>query len=79
MVLFVTAALFVAALVVWRRQGWVWFLVGTVLMVIGSAVPLPVESGAVTNAFELILLTSIVITKRFQDHAEERERTPAFR
>ena len=74
MVLFVTAALLVAAFVVWRRQGWVWFLAGTVLMVIGSGVPVPVESGAVTNAFELILLSSILVTKQFQDHAEDRLR-----
>ena len=71
MVLFVTAALLVAAFLVWRRQGWVWFLGGTMLMVVGSAVPLPVESGAVTNAFELTLLTSILATKQFQDHAED--------
>ena len=79
MVLFVTAALLVAAFAVWRRQGWAWLLAGTVLIAVGSAVPLPVESGAVTNAFELILLASIMATKQFQDHAEERGRTPAYR
>ncbi|GGA68023.1 hypothetical protein GCM10011490_18170 [Pseudoclavibacter endophyticus] len=70
MVLLVTVTLLVAAFFVWRRQKWIWLLVGTLLMVIGSAVPLPVDSGAVTNAFELILLTSILATKHVQDRAE---------
>lgn len=63
MVLVVAAALVAAGFVVWRRTGWVWLLVGSVLMVIGSAVPIPVDSGAVTNAFELVLLTSVVWTR----------------
>lgn len=67
MVLFVSVALLVAGFLVWRQQKWVWLLVGTLLMVVGSAVPIPVNSGAVTNAFELILLTSILATKHFQD------------
>lgn len=70
MVLFVTLALLVAGTVMWRRQTWAWLLVGTLLMVVGAAVPIPVNSGAVTNAFELILLTSILATKHFQDRAQ---------
>ena len=43
-------------------------------MTIGSAVQLPVDSGAVTNAFELALLISILATKAFQDrHDRSRE------
>src|SRR5690554_223036 len=49
MVLFVAAALLVASVVIWKRQKWAWLFVGTMLMVIGSAVPIPVESGAGTN------------------------------
>lgn len=67
MVLFVAAALLAASVIVWKRQKWVWLFVGTVVMVAGSAVPLPVESGAVTNAFELVLLASIMATKARQD------------
>lgn len=67
MVLFVAAALIVGGFVVWRRQGWPWLLVGAGLMTIGSAVEVPVESGAATNAFELVLLTAIVATKAHQD------------
>ena len=74
MVLFVAAALLVASVVVWKRQKWVWLFVGTVLMLVGSAVPIPVESGAVTNAFELVLLVSIMATKAMQDAREKQSR-----
>ncbi|WP_341202442.1 hypothetical protein [Planomicrobium okeanokoites] len=37
--------------------------VGSVIMGIGSSVTIPVESAAVTNIFELILLASLVWTK----------------
>lgn len=67
MVLVVAATLFVAGVGVLIGQRWVWLLIGTVLMTIGSAVELPIESGAATNAFELILLTSIVATTAVQD------------
>lgn len=70
MVLLVAAALLVAGFLVWRRQRWPWLLIGTALMAIGSAVPIPIESGAVTNAVELILLVSILATKHFQDRAD---------
>src|SRR5690554_6004000 len=70
MVLFVTAALLVASVIVWKRQKWVWLFAGTVVMLIGSAVPIPVESGAVTNAFELVLLVSILATKARQDRTD---------
>lgn len=72
MVLVVALALLVAGFLVWRRTGWVWLLVGAVVMTIGSAVPVPVDSGAVTNAFELALLVSILATKAHQDRREAR-------
>lgn len=72
MVLIVAAALIFAAVFVWRRQGWPWYLMGSVVMVVGSAVPIPIESGAVTNAFELLLLISLVAAKQHQDRVEAR-------
>lgn len=72
MVLVVAAALVAAGFLVWRRQGWVWLLVGSVVMVIGSAVPVPLDSGAVTNAFELVLLVSVLATRQHQDRSEPR-------
>lgn len=70
MVLFVAAALVVAGFLLWRRQGWVWLLVGAGVLTVGSTVPVPVDSGAVTNAFELVLLISVLATKRHQDRRD---------
>lgn len=66
-VLIVAAALLVAGFLLWRRDGWVWLLVGAAIMTVGSAIPIPVASGAVTNAFELILITSLMATIAHQD------------
>lgn len=63
MVLLVIVPLLAAGAVLWKRIGWKWMLVGAVLMTIGSAVPIPIESSAATNAFELILLFTLVLTK----------------
>lgn len=71
MVLVVALVLLVAGIAIMVRTRWPWLLVGTVLMIIGSGVPIPVASGAITNAFELILLTTIVATVI---HQERRER-----
>ena len=67
MVLFVAAALLVAGIYAWKRQGWPWLCIVTILMVIGSAIPFDVPSGAVTNAFELVLLVGVLATIAFQD------------
>lgn len=63
MILLVSAALLIAGLIVWKKAGWPWMFVGSVIMGIGSGVTIPVESAAVTNIFELILLASLVWTK----------------
>lgn len=73
MVLVVAAALLVAGAYVWKRQRWPWLCLATVVMVIGSAMPVPVPSGAITNAFELILLVGVLATIAFQDR-EARSR-----
>lgn len=67
MVLIVAAVLIVVGGMIWRKQGWPWLFVGAVVMTLGSAVEFPIESAAATNAFELLLLASIVATKAFQD------------
>ncbi|OCA84762.1 hypothetical protein [Bacillus sp. FJAT-27986] len=67
MILMVTLALLVSSIILWKRTGWYWIFVGTALMIVGSMVKIPIESGAITNAFELILLISLVFTKRYQD------------
>lgn len=71
MVLLVSLVLIITGFVIWRKAGWVWMLAGAVIMTIGSAVPIPLESSAVTNAFELILLSSLVWTKVYLERNEE--------
>lgn len=63
MILLVSAVLLAAGAIVWKKAGWPWMFVGSVIMGIGSSVTLAVESEAVTNIFELILLASLVWTK----------------
>src|SRR5690606_18860182 len=70
MVLVVAAALLLAGVCVWVRQRWPWLTLATLLMIAGSAVTLPVPSGAITNAFELILLIGVLATIAFQDRRE---------
>lgn len=67
MVLVVALALVVAGVAVGRWQGWWWLLAGAVAMTVGGGLPLPVPSAAATNVFELLLLASLVATRRHQD------------
>ncbi|MCS0673174.1 hypothetical protein [Cytobacillus firmus] len=66
MVLIVSAVLLAASAVIWRKQGWFWFFAGAVLMIIGSAIDIPIESAAAVNAFEWLLLFSLTATSYFQ-------------
>ena len=74
MVLIVSLVLIVSAFIIWRKQKWIWYLLGTVIMTIGSAVPLPIKSDAYMNGFELILLFSLLATKHFQDHKGRQQK-----
>ncbi|TWT04287.1 hypothetical protein FQV26_15220 [Planococcus sp. CPCC 101016] len=76
MVLLVTVALVFTGAVLWRKAGWKWMLIGAVIMGIGSAVPIPVDSSAVTNAFELFLLFTLVWTK---NRLETNEKSKGFK
>lgn len=70
MVLIVAGVLLIVGAMLWKKQRWPWLFVGAVIMTFGSAVELPLPSGAITNAFELVLLISIMATKAFQDRKE---------
>lgn len=72
MVLLVSVVLIAAGAILWKKREWKWMLVGAVVMTIGSAVEIPVDSSAATNAFELFLLTALVWTKI---HLERRRHT----
>ncbi|MGE7602706.1 hypothetical protein ACQKL5_09370 [Peribacillus sp. NPDC097675] len=75
MVLIVSLVLIVSAFMVWRSQKWIWFLLGTIIMTVGSAVPLPIKSDAYMNGFELILLISLLATKHYQVQKEQQHET----
>ncbi|WP_053589705.1 hypothetical protein [Bacillus sp. FJAT-22090] len=64
MILFVTLILILCSVVLWVKTKWVLFFIGVFIMTIGSAIPINVESGAVTNAFELFLIFTLIWTKR---------------
>ncbi|WP_173918202.1 hypothetical protein [Halobacillus sp. Marseille-Q1614] len=79
MVLIVSFVLLATSVMIWRKQKWAWFFIGSFLMIIGSTVQLPVESGAVTNFFELILLCSLLGTAYFQGKPVIRKSSPEHR
>lgn len=62
MVIIVGFLLLLIGIIVLVKQKWVWLFVGTLLLFVGQALPIPVASTAVTNIFELILMVSIWVT-----------------
>lgn len=67
MIILVLIALVIAGIMLWWKAKWPWMFVGTVIMTIGSAVPIDIGSNALTNAFELVLLFTLVWTKKQLD------------
>jgi len=74
MILLVTVILLLVGAILWKKTDWKWMFIGTVVMTIGSMVPIPLESAAITNGFELILLLCLVMTKRHQDKLNSRKK-----
>ncbi|WP_188208249.1 hypothetical protein [Alkalibacillus aidingensis] len=74
MIMVVTVSLLIASIIVGRLQTWFWYFIGVFIMTIGMLVDRPVETGAYENFLELILMTSLVATKAFQDyHLSQKE------
>ena len=73
MILIVLLALLVATIfLAWKRKWW-WVLVGTIIMTIGSAVPIDIGSDAITNLFELILIVTLMHTAiRFSNETDSK-------
>lgn len=67
MVIGVSIILLIAGIILWKKLKWKWMAIGVIIMIIGSAVPMPIKSEAATNGFELILLLSLWATKAFLD------------
>ncbi|WP_245976752.1 hypothetical protein [Oceanobacillus arenosus] len=64
MILLVTLTLIAAGILLWIKNGWAWMFIGAFVMTLGSMIPIPINSSAITNGFELILLILLVATKR---------------
>lgn len=62
MIIFVILALLFASIVlVWKRKWW-WMLIGIIIMALGSALSLLIESNAIPNALELTLIFTLMLT-----------------
>lgn len=66
MVMIVSAILLITSIILWRKQKWPWLFVSVVLMAIGGTLKAKVQSDALMNGFELILMISLLTTKQFQ-------------
>ncbi|MBY0098336.1 hypothetical protein [Mesobacillus maritimus] len=67
MVIVVTLTLLISSVMIWWKQKWPWLLIGILAMGGGSALFKHVASGAIMNGTELVLMISLIATKRFQD------------
>ncbi|WP_148927787.1 hypothetical protein [Paenibacillus methanolicus] len=71
------AVLLVGAILIVRRR-WPWMLVGVGVLILGRAIPIEIDSSALTNIFELILLASILFTiRRFDRNRDRAQWAPA--
>ncbi|MGF7031183.1 hypothetical protein J2T17_002089 [Paenibacillus mucilaginosus] len=69
MVIVTSMLLLAAGLILAFRQRWIWMAAGTAALFVGRMIPLPFESSALTNIYELILIVSLWATARHQDHS----------
>lgn len=67
MVMIVTICLLIASIVLWRKIKWSFLMIAILIMAIGGALQKFVNSSALINGFELILMVSIMGTKQRLD------------
>jgi len=72
MIILVTIVLLIASGIVWQKIKWPWFFFGTIVMTIGSLIPIEINSNAITNGFELFLMWTLIWTKKRIDTSELR-------
>jgi hypothetical protein len=63
----------VAGYVLFRRTGWIWMLVGGVVMFVAAAIPTSIAGFIVSNAGEVAISLALVATERF---LQQRELAP---
>ncbi|MBV6736568.1 hypothetical protein [Priestia megaterium] len=64
MVLIVAIILLFVGISLFRKTRWSSMMIGVAVMLVGSAVSIPIPSTAVTNTFELIFIFSLFLTQR---------------
>ncbi|WP_426449545.1 hypothetical protein ACP26L_31600 [Paenibacillus sp. S-38] len=69
MVIITSALLLAAGLILAFRQRWIWMAAGTAALFVGRMIPLPFESSALTNIYELLLIVSLWATAKHQDRS----------
>lgn len=74
MVIIVGLVLLFVSLIVLFKHKWVWLFVGTALLFVGQLISLPVETGTLTNVYELILILSIWRTTTFLKNSTDHRR-----
>jgi hypothetical protein len=62
-----------AGVLVWRRTGWIWMLVGGVAMFVAAAIPISLAGFLVSNGGEVALSLALVATERFLQRHESAE------
>lgn len=60
MVIIVAGILLLLGLALAIKRKWPWLLIGVAILFIGRSIPIPVESSALTNVFELILIIAML-------------------
>lgn len=63
MIIGTVLSILLASIIVWWKEGWKWMLIGTIVMIIGNAIPLPISSSATMNVFEFLFIASLWRTK----------------
>lgn len=67
MVILVTVVLIVVGTILWKKTQWSWMFIGSLVMAVGSLIPIPAHRSTVMNGIEFILLISLAATKWHQD------------
>ncbi|UOE95185.1 hypothetical protein [Alkalihalobacillus sp. LMS39] len=71
MIMAVTFFIFVASIIIWRKQRWIWLFVGLIGMGVVGLLSMPFDSKAVGNVSELMLIISLFATQVFQSNSDK--------
>ena len=69
MIIGVTIVLVVTSIIIWIKQKWPWYFVGTLIMSLAPMIHF-LKTDALHNIAEFVLLVSLLATKAYQDRKE---------